>query len=194
VIAMKKQPLLTANEVIELLEKEALPDDEGLRNTFKEIVSYSKLVFGLCNNPSAEIPLLQHCANFLQSRGLFVYLKFSKSYPRGFPIFTFLVGECGRLYEKLSWQADYLKDLSHFVETHEHELSPDMIAEKEKIDAYETKIVEDILIGLEENYKKGDKVALEFWCDEGKKLAEEVDAYLERIIDLRRLHAISLIL
>jgi hypothetical protein len=191
---MKQQPILTADEVIELLEKEALPDDEVLRNAFREVVSYSKLVFGLCNDPSVEIPLLQHCAKFLQSRGLFVYLKFDKSYPRGFPIFTFLVGECGRLYEKLSWQAEYLSDLSFFIETHEHELPPDMFAEKEKIVAYETKIVEGILIELEKAYKGRDKVALMFWCDEGWKLAKEIDDYLERIKDLQRLFAISLIL
>jgi hypothetical protein len=33
-----------------------------------------------------------------------------------------------------------------------------------------------------------------FWCDEGWKLAKEIDDYLERIKDLQRLFAISLIL
>jgi hypothetical protein len=190
---MKQQPLLTANEVFELLEKEALPDDETCHKTFKELAEETQLVLGNLNNPNTTIPLLQHCANFLRNRGIYVYFNIEKLGDREH-FFEFVAGESGRVYEKLNQQAYYLADLSQFIEMHEHELPPDMIAEKEKIDTYKSRAFEITLWKLESAYKCGDKVALEFWCDEGWKLANEIDAYLDRIKDLQRLFAISLIL
>jgi hypothetical protein len=160
-ISMTKQPILTADEVIELLQKEALANNAALLRNFMRLAEEEKLVLGKFSDPSIEIPLLQQCAYFLRNKGVFVYFNIEKSCGRP-QYFEFVAGECGRLYEKLSWQADYLSDLSFFIETHEHELPPDMFAEKEKIVAYETKIVEGILIELEKAYKGGDKVALMF--------------------------------
>jgi hypothetical protein len=133
------------------------------------------------------IALLQHGAKTLRSRGIFVYMQPDKPTP-------LIAGKCGRVYEKLRRQADYLSDLSDFIKTHNHELPRNMIAKKKKIDYYKSTTVWSFLCKLEELYRQGDKEALKSLCEEAWKFAEEVDAYLESIIDLRRLHAISLIL
>jgi hypothetical protein len=190
---MTQQPLLTADEVIELLQKEVLANNAALLGNFMELADEEKLVLGKFNDPNKEIPLLQQCANFLRNKGVFVYFNIEKSCGRPY-YFEFVAGECGRVLEKIEWQAYYLADLSCFIDMHEHELPPTIVAEKERIDTYKDRLIEVIFWGLQRAYKKGDKVALEFWCDEGRKLTEEVEAYLDSIIDLRRLHAISLIL
>jgi hypothetical protein len=188
----QQQPILTADEVIEML-KEALPNDKKVRQTFKELAEENKLVLGRIDDPSTTIPLLQHCANYLRNRGIYVCFNIEKSSGKA-QFFEFVAGESGRVYEKLNQQAYYLADLSQFIETHEQELTPDLVAEKEKIDTYKDRAFEITLWKIESAYRCGDKVALEFWCDEGRKLAKEIDDYLERIKDLQCLFAISLIL
>jgi hypothetical protein len=69
-----------------------------------------------------------------------------------------------------------------------------MVAKKRKIDAYIDKIVSSFLWVLADLYTEGDKEALKSLCEEAWKFAEEVDAYLESIKDLRRLHALATIL
>jgi hypothetical protein len=189
---MKKQYLL-ANEVIRLLEKEVLSDDRKGQKLFRELAKcYVIWVIGI-RDPKLTIPLLERCVGYLRGKGIYVYYKVTKE--NGKPVIaSFIVGECGRVVEKLDWQATYIDDLIAFIEKSEHELPPDTIATKETLMKYYRLIVSHRLVGLLDAYWGKSKRDLKRQCMLGWELAEEVDAFLERIIDLRRLHAISLIL
>jgi len=195
---MEQKSFLTADEVIELL-KEALPDDETWHEAYKELAEKTKTHFFGYNYIGFEPPsdklirLLQYGATILRSRGIYVYFKFNQTPPRP-RLILFIAGECGRVYERLKKQAEYLADLSVFIDEHENELPKSMTAKKKKIEDYANTIASRFLWQLGELYIQGDKEALKSLCEEAWEFADEIDAYLDRIIDLRRLHAISLIL
>jgi hypothetical protein len=189
---MKKQYLL-ANEVIRLLKKEVLSNDKKGRKLLKELAKvYQFWVCGI-RDPQSTISLLDRCAGYLRDKGIYVYYKVTKK--NGKPIIaSFIVGECGRVFEKLDWQATYINDLLDFIEKCEHELPPDAITTKETLMKYARLIVSHRLVGLLNAYIGKSKRDLKRHCALCREFAEEVDAYLDSIIDLRRLHAISLIL
>jgi hypothetical protein len=94
---------------------------------------------------------------------------------------------------KLKSQADYLSALSNFIETQRHELPKNMVAKKKTIDNY-FKATTIYMRALRCVYMIGDEEALKALCKEAWEIAEEVDTFLDSIIDLRRLHAIETIL
>jgi hypothetical protein len=195
---MTQQPLLVYDEVVELL-KEALSPNETWHNAFMELVWNSDLnLCGLDYNGNklsfnAINALLQHCANILRDRGIFVYLKVAK-FMQKLHYYLLIAGECGVLYEKLKNQRDYLYDLSLFIEDYEDELPRKMVAKNKKINYYAVEIESKLLFWLRMSYIKGDKEALKSLCEEAWEFAEEVATFLESIIDLRRVYAITTML
>jgi hypothetical protein len=132
---------------------------------------------------------LKHSATYLRSQGIFVYLKITN--PRNISYqFLLIAGECGRVYERLKKQADYLRDLSYFIDEHEHELPKRLVAKQKKIDDYRSSIEAALLWRLEGLYRAGDKEALKSVCEEAWNFAKEIDDYLERNIDLCRVYAV----
>jgi len=196
---MQQQSILTYDETIELL-KEALWHDETWREAFMELVvesehrPWGRKYTGNRLSTQEISALLQHCAKILQSRGIFAYVKvYDESSPRSYLL---IAGECGLLYEKLEKQEKYLRDLSQFIQDHKDELPSEMVAKKYEIDKYAAKIEVHFLFELRELYPRsfyegGVHGALKSWCEEARKFAEEVDAFLEGIEDLRRLHALA---
>ena len=194
-----QQPILTYDKTVELL-KEALWHDETWRKAFMELVveseprPWGRKYTGDKLSMQEISAILQHCAKILQSRGIFAYVKvYDKSFPRSY---LFIAGECGLLYEKLEKQRDYLRSLSLFINDHKDELPSDIVAKKYEIDKYAGTIEYDFLLELRELcsrglYEGGAYGALKSLCEEARKFAEEVDAFLESITDLRRLHALA---
>jgi hypothetical protein len=197
---MQQQPILTYDEMIELL-KEALWHDETWREAFMELVveseyrPWGRRYTGDRLSIQEISALLQHCAKILQSRGIFAYVEvYDASAPRSYLL---IAGECGLLYEKLEKQKEHLRDLSQFIQDHKDKLPSEMVAKKYEIDNYAAKIEINFLFELRDLYPRtlyegGVYGALKSWCEEARKFAEEVDAFLESIEDLRRLHALAM--
>jgi hypothetical protein len=197
---MTQQPILTYDKTVELL-KEALWHDETWREAFMELVvesesrPWGRKYTGDKLSTQEISALLQHCAKILQSKGIFVYVKvYDTSFPRSYLL---IAGECGLLYEKLEKQGDYLNSLSLFIKDHEDELPSEMVAKKYEIDKYAGTIECHFLLELRDLcsrgfYEGGVYGALKSLCEEARKFAEEVDAFLESIMDLRRLHALAM--
>jgi hypothetical protein len=180
---MTQQPLLTADEVIELL-KEALPDDEELRYTFEELVEETKLVSGDYGDPYTTLPILQHCVDFLQSKGIYVYFNTTG----GIDDFTLIAGECGRVYAEVCKFEDYLNDLISFLHDNIGILPPEFVAAEEKrIEACQNRLYDEILFPLEVAYYEGDKATIKALLEKAQNLVEEIN---ESIKDLRRAHTL----
>jgi hypothetical protein len=188
---MKQQPILTSDEVIKMLE-EALSKKEGNEiwlNALGELAEKTLVCRFSTFLSKTAIALLKHSATYLRSQGIFVYLKITN--PRNISYqFLLIAGECGRVYERLKKQADYLRDLSYFIDEHEHELPKRLVAKQKKIDDYRSSIEAALLWRLEGLYRAGDKEALKSVCEEAWKFAKEIDDYLERNIDLCRVYAV----
>jgi hypothetical protein len=114
--------------------------------------------------------VMQHCANYLRSRGIFVYMEANNPTP-------FLVGECAMVYEKLKKQVDYLSDLVSFILRHDKEL-PESMYEKWR-EIYEYKYAAKWeLLRLRNAYRGRKKAKLESSCKKAWKLANKIDKYL----------------
>jgi hypothetical protein len=189
VMKMQQQPLLTADEVIELLEKEALPQaDEEWRKTFKELVKETKLSSGSYDDPYTALPILQHCVDFLESKGIYVY--FYKSIVEDTLTFNMKAGECGRVFAEVCYLAHYLNDLKWFLHDNTGILPPEFVAAEEKrIESYQKRLYGEIFYPLGNAYHEGDKVTIKALLEKAQKLVEEIN---ESIKDLRRLHALAM--
>jgi hypothetical protein len=188
---MTQQPILTADEVLEML-KEKLPHNKSwLLSMICWNWKHSLNDLGIKLTCDEEIVLLQRLADFLQSKGIFVYFKYDQTQPNRFRYYRFVAGECGRVFVKLGSQGKYLSSIFLFIEKHKKTLPKHLLAKRDEIDTYIDKIVSDFLWVLWDLYMQGDKEALKTLCEEAWKFAEEVDAFLESIEDLRRLHALA---
>jgi SAM-dependent methyltransferase len=179
---MTQQPILTASEVIELL-KDALPDDETLRAAFWMVVEKSHRFSSRVDQPTTEMmEVMQHCANFLRSRGIFVYMKPNRPSP-------FLVGKFGMAYEKLEKQAKYLTSLLDFIYEYRQELPEEMVKKCREVFYYKdgAYMQKMRLISAYSRWRNIEKSKLA--CEEAWKFAKEIDDYLERNIDLCRVYA-----
>jgi hypothetical protein len=183
---MTKQPLLTADEVIELL-KEALPKDEVWHATFNELVEETKLASGVFDDPYTTIPLLEYCVNFLRNNGIHVYFDLSG----GINHFTLITGECGRVYEEMCKLEDYLIDLSTFICSNKEILPPEIVAEEKRLDEYQNRLCDEVIFPIEIAYYDGDKAEIKAVLEKAQKLAKEIEAYLDSIKDLCRAHALA---
>jgi hypothetical protein len=184
VMNMQQQPILTADEVLEILEKEALAHAESLRNNLKAIAKSHKLALGRLDDPDLVIPLLNYCATFLRNKGIYVYFHIEENGD----IYCFIAGECGRVIEEVGKLADYLHDLQRFIETNKHKLPPEVVDEKEKLDAYETRLCEEVYFDLLDAYIRNDKATIEAVLKEAPKLVAEINDYLESIRYLQRIY------
>jgi hypothetical protein len=139
------------------------------------------------------IPVLQDCANYLRSQGYHVFFRLEFDDHVRFYRCDFVVGECARLLDRIYSLANYLNDLKGFVDKQKHELPPNLVSEQAKIEDYLDSLwgeYEEVLQLYTESWKE----SLKGECKKAWKLVEEVETYLDSIIDLRRLHALSLIL
>jgi hypothetical protein len=213
---MQQQPLLTAYEALKLvLGKVPMSIDEYVAVNYIVGRDYTTtpeedagiispdIDFILCRHYGEEydcffivsqyIPVLQDCAQYLRSMGYCVFFRTEFNAKVGFYECDFVVGECARLLDRIYSLKKYLNDLKEFVEKDKHELPPDFVAEQNTISKYLDYLWDEYgeILRL---YTWGWKESLKKECEEAWKLVNEVEVYLERIIDLRRLHAISLIL
>ena len=92
------------------------------------------------------------------------------------------------MIEEVGKLADYLHALRWFIETNKHKLPPEVVAEKEKLDTYETRLCEDIYFDLLDAYIGNDKATIEAVLKEAPKLVAEVNDYLESIRYLQRIY------
>jgi hypothetical protein len=208
---MERQPLLTAEEALGLLIEVApeytynmvvdlivgrdydLGEIEKYLDPEMDIVVCAHLSeeFGCCFISPDFIEVARDCANRLRSQGYYVFLRLEfDNYVKLYRC-DFVVGECARLLDRIYSLAEYLDDLRKFVDKQKHELPPDLAAEQNKIADYLDYLrseYEEIL----QLYTQGWKESLEEECEKAWKLVNEVEAYLESIIDLRRLHALAM--
>jgi hypothetical protein len=210
---MQQQPLLTAYEARRLVSKE-VPEhtwslvidyvvgrDYELGEIEKYLIPEMDIV--VCCHLSEEygcifasphfIEMLTDCANRLRIRGYYVFLRLEFDNHLNLYICDFVVGECGRLLDKIYSLAKYLNDLKEFVDKQKQNLPPNLVAEQSKIEDYLGCLWGAYKRVLEE-YTKGRETSLKEECEEVWKLVKEVEAYLDCIKDLQRLFAISLIL
>jgi hypothetical protein len=184
---MTQQPILTANEVIELLEKHVITN-EAERAAFQQLLDKTKLTNTPMSDPDTQFPLLARGREFLMSKGIYVYFGIDDS---GLYIYCrFIAGECARVYHKLVKQYFYLDDLSKFVNKHGDKL-PQHIRSKANLlrhYQYENEYYWSAI--LLKAYIQSNKRKLKKACEEGWELAKKVDTFLESIEDLRRLHAL----
>jgi hypothetical protein len=208
---MERQPLLTAKEALGLLI-EVAPEytwsmvadlivgrDYDLGEIEKYLIPEMDIVvcahtsedYGCCYITPNFVEAAKDYASRLRSHGYYVFLRLEFDNYVNLYRCDFVVGECARLLDRIYSLANYLNDFKEFVDKQKHELPPNLVAEQAKIEDYL-----DSLLGEYEEvlrlYTWGWKTSLEEECDEAWKLVEEVEAYLERIIDLRRLHALAM--
>jgi hypothetical protein len=177
---MTQQPLLTYDEVIKILETEMPMTDEE-KELFREEVIYDiRAAECVATHPNKEFPLLEKCANFLRSKGIYVYFETGEE---GY--FCFAVGEFGRVYEKVLKCLIYNNRLRDFWRECREMLPiedpPDFW---DKTKDFLLQIL-DIKHDLETAFV-GSKEQLAQACEEGWRLAAEIDAYLDNIKDLCR--------
>jgi hypothetical protein len=192
---MQQQPILTADEVIELIERQVI-ETEDERVAFQQLLDDSKLTNAVITDPDTQIPLLEKCRKFLQGMGFSVFLGYEDLYPYGNLYCRLIVGECARLYHKLEKQTCFLTDLRDFICKNEDKLPPHLRSKKILLTHYslETEHFPISPNSLLEAYIRSDKRKLEKACKEGWELANKVDAFLESIKDLQRLYVIETLL
>jgi uncharacterized protein YuzB (UPF0349 family) len=211
---MKQQPLLTADKALGLVCKIA-PEYTwdmvvnlivGRDYDLGEIEKYldPEMDIVVCAHLSEDsnrcfispnfVEVAKDCASRLRSQGYYVFLRLEID-DDDVTLYRcdFVVGECARLLDRIYSLSNYLNDLKEFVEKNKHELPPNFVAEQKTINEYLGCLLGKYEVLLElytDNWETG----LKEECKKAWKLVNEVEAYLERIKDLRRLHAISLIL
>jgi hypothetical protein len=147
---MKRQPILTADEVLQLLEKELQEKDRHYGIYLKALASPHKLTLGRRSNFILNSETLMHCKEILREKGIYVYYKeFDGSESE---YFKFIAGECGRVIEEMAKLEEYLINLEWFVSLNEDSFPPEVTAEKEKLENYSWRICSEIIFPLEEAY------------------------------------------
>jgi hypothetical protein len=193
VMNMQQQPILTADEVVELLRKHAIETKEE-REIFEQLVNSNKLAYPALMKPSIQLPLLEKWAGFFRSRHIWVYLRRESEFG-GFHYY-FIVGKCGWLFERLIEQQDLLKNLQEFMWQNWEEMPLYFQAKEAYFALYRGKIdkflrYEDRLLSV---YIQSDKQKLTELCSKGDMLVEEIDAFLEKVKDLERAYALAKLL
>jgi hypothetical protein len=182
---MQQQPLLTADEVLEILKKEIAAHNKNLLGDFKRLAKSDKLVTGYFDDANTVVNLLDLCADLLRNKGIHVYLDIdymAKCY-------DFVAGECGRVIDELRKLDDYLLDLEWFIEDNKGILPPEVVAaEIKKLEAYYDRLSEEVIYPLEEAYFNNDKAAIEALLEKAAKLVEEIN---EGTKDLQRAYALA---
>jgi RNAse (barnase) inhibitor barstar len=169
---MTQQPILTADEVLETLRKEIAAHNKNLLGDFKRLAKSDKLVSGYFDDPHTEIPLIEHCANLLRSKGIHVYLDINDAIND----FTFIAGECGRVIDEMCKLEEYLRDLVWFIEDNKDTLPPEVVAaEKAKLETYWDRLCDEVIFPLEVAYFDGDKAAIQALLEKAAKLVEEIN-------------------
>jgi hypothetical protein len=189
-IDMQQQPILTAEEVIELLEKEALPDVEDLRTIFEELVEETCLVSGVTVD-TITLELLKHFVDFLQNKGIYVYFRYYHKfyYDHSRLYFTLLAGECARVYEEMCKLEEYIIDLINFVCENRDKLPPEIAAaEEKKLEDYQNRLCDEIIFPLEDAYADGDKEEIKALLEKAQKVKEEIH---EGIKDIERSYVLA---
>jgi hypothetical protein len=193
---MQQQPLLTADEVIELLEKHVITT-EAEREAFQQLLDDSKLTNAVLSDPDTQFPLLVRGREFLMSKGIYVYFGIEDFSQWGLNIYCrFIAGECARVYHKLVKQSRYLNDLFKFVCKHEDKL-PQHIRSKTTLLTHYILETEHFPISsgsLLETYIRSNKRKLKKICEEGWELVKKVDTFLENVKDLQHMFAIETLL
>jgi len=135
------------------------------------------------------ISQLEDCVKYLRSKNIYVYFKVREASYNRFYV-TFVAGEAGRVLEMLDKQFYYLCKLEWFVIKNKEILPNSLAREKRNLSDYLNKIYVVTHIYLIPSYLSDDKRSLKQACEDGWKLADGIDAYLESISDLRRIHAV----
>jgi hypothetical protein len=188
---MTQQPLLTADEVIELL-KEALPNKEEWHDTFNELVEKTKLASGFFDDSDTTISLLKYCVDYLRNKGIYVYFEYDCiPFRSRLSNFKLIAGECGRVYEEMLKFKDYLFDLIDFIYDNKEKLPPEVVAEEKRVEEYLYQINDEVIEPLECAYADSDKAEINSVLEKAQTLTKEIE---EDIKDLCRLHALATIL
>jgi len=184
---VKQQTYLTANEVLELLRKGVLPNlSQQQQQLFMQLANRRKLLSARFNDPDKEIPILEHCANFLRGKGIHVYLRIDVDCDGNPDLFYFVAGECGRVYERLFELIDRLEFLSLFLADYKSTLPPQWFAEKKEIDTHTFVMTLELMPFLEKAYLGDNRNKVKFWCSMCSDYADKVEAYLKSLGDLEK--------
>jgi hypothetical protein len=184
---------LIADEVIELLKKHVITTPAE-RQAFQQLLDDSKLTNAYITDPQTQVPLLKKCRDFLQSKGIYVFLGF-ECYEMFSDIYACLIaGKCGLVFHTLHKQSRQLDDLYDFIYRNKSKLPPNLVLKSESIfnllnstwrfTAQKTGY-------LMSAYTKSDKRGLERVCRRGWRLANKIDAFLENLKDLQLLRALE---
>jgi hypothetical protein len=183
------EQILTADEVIEMLEKHVLTTQAD-RDEFRSLLSDYKLLITEITNPDKQIPLLEKCAGFLRSKGIFVYFKVKKE-KFGKTWAAFVVGELGLIFSRLSEHRQTLKTLLDFLVEEWDMLPPCFKLKLWRIELCVKKIGNYFLPfnSLKASYINSDKKKLKVYCHIGWRLVEKVEAFMETLKDLKTYYA-----
>lgn len=183
----QRQPILTADKVIALLEKHVTMTEEE-RATFKQLSKESKLVGAILQDPDDQVPVLKRCAEFLQKKGYFVYLDFRAPLSSNFFRCDFIAGKCGWLYDKLTKQAAQLENLLSFIEEHKNKL-PYYIRRREKPARKLLQKIYHLLDCLLYSYVHSEGRELGSLCRKGENLFVRAHTFIgASLVDLRDLY------
>jgi hypothetical protein len=139
-----------------------------------------------------HIPVLQECASFLRDKDYPVFfLAETDRLSHAKALYcVFVVGECARVLDKIYSLDNYFLSLLDFIHKHQYKLPLKLYSEKCRIEFFFS-LNWDFYAKLIRAYTYGAKGFLKDYCEKAWKYLDEVEDYLESIIDLRRLHAIS---
>jgi hypothetical protein len=151
-----------------------------------QLANQRKLLSARFNDPDNEIPILEHCANFLRGKGIHVFFRVELEFKGKPDYFYFVAGECGSVYERLFKLIDHLEFLSLFLAHYKSTLPPQWFAEKKEIDTHTFVMTLELMPFLEKAYLGDNRNKVIFWCSMCSDYADKVEAYLKRLGDLEK--------
>jgi hypothetical protein len=188
---MTKQYLL-ARDVIRLLTKEAFPNDKEKQRQVRRLIRKHGLFIDDAKALPSVTPLFQFCANFLESKGFYVYLDIETNGGKVTCI-TFAVGETGRLLKKLDSQIFALKILLKLIQDYPQAFPPELVSLERELSSCTRDMVWFILYGLLPTYMGNKKRELKQMCEEGWRLSRIADKCLEKFGDWQKYAGLALL-
>jgi hypothetical protein len=174
---MTQQPILTADEVYELIKTMPLSEKER-KALKKKIAPHIQLAgFTPLENPRKEIPMLEKCANFLRDKGIYVFFWAD---PRGFCFF--IAGEVGRIYERLLRQTQRLGKIHLFLLDYGWCLKCDTTEIVRAVRFYISEVASEMLSKIGVAYELGLKEQLPDLCAKGWEVIARIDDFLRKPI------------
>jgi hypothetical protein len=187
---MTQQPLVDADEVLEMLREHALNEDERKILNEIEMIRLFKLTNNWIDNPQTQLPVIEKCVKFLKMQNLFVFFRMADDPPCGLK-FSLVAGECGELCDKLDKVMRNLVFISEFIKKNKKLLPDEIVAKKRLIDRHKNRIKNFLYGCLMGAYSCGSKRRLRIECDYGWELLEAEENFLKKHEYLLRIAVIS---